>query len=453
MQIIITIILLSLLLFMLMMILVDVNLATENIQMIIDKNDPQMHNVEETTKMDSTHQPTKIYFGNENTEMYAAEGTNKVHSLQSSTEMFSSKNDNQTYFAEENTQIHPNQTNQLSPQKIAFEYAMVIVTLFLVLGLFGNLMTINVMNRKHFHRLTSSLILTSLSVSDTVLIIMLPFNKKFFLAVLPVDPRSLPSASCKTFYWFWRTAKITSSWLVVLISLERFIAVWLPLRAQVINSKKNMIIRIVLIYLIIGSFNGAWGVVADVLDTVCKPNLPSGPEYIEAAKWMIIAGTLIYSIIPACIVLILNILIVIQLTIQRQKRKYMTETPNTDQLAKTTTMLMTVSMAFIVFVVPISIAHCFTMFLGESIFTSTNPTVVFLREVAQTLEQLNYSINFFLYVLSSERFRQQVKEILCGSKGKLSRAETQRTLSTKTSNLASRSEAKCEEADKEEKNQ
>ena len=330
---------------------------------------------------------------------------------------------------------------------------MVIVPLFLVLGLFGNLMTINVMNKKHFRHLTSSLILTSPSVSDTVLIIMLPFNKTFFLAVLPVDPRSLSSVSCKTFYWFWRTAKITSSWLVVLISLERFIAVWLPLRAQVINIKKNMIIRIVLIYLIIGGFNGAWGVVADVLDTVCKPNLPSGPEYIEAAKWMIIAGTLIYSIIPACIVLILNILIVIQLTIQHQKRKYMTETPHTDQLTETTAMLMTVSMAFIVFVVPINIAHCFTMFLGESIFTSTNPTVVILREVAQTLQQLNYSINFFLYVLSSERFRQKVKEILCGSKGKLGHAESQRTLSTKTSNLASRSEAKCEESEKEERNQ
>ena len=214
-------------LLMLMMILVDVNLgeinqsteikevtsaslldlfitdtiqgfsATKNIQMITDKNDPQMHNVEDTTKMDSSHQRTKIYFGKENTEMYATEGTNKVYSLQSSTEMFSSKNDNQTYFAEENTQMHPNQTNQPSPQPITFEYAMVIVPLFLVLGLFGNLMTINVMNRKHFRHLTSSLILTSLSVSDTVLIVMLPFNKKFFLAVLPVDPRSLSSASCK----------------------------------------------------------------------------------------------------------------------------------------------------------------------------------------------------------------------------------------------------------------
>ena len=292
---------------------------------------------------------------------------------------------------------------------------MVLVPLFLILGLFGNFMTIVVMNGKNFRSMTSSLILTAVSISDTALIIMLPFNKKFVLANLPSDPRSVSLMSCKLFFWFWRTAKMTSSWLIVLISIERFAAVWFPLKAQIINSKKNIIAGIIGIYVGIGSFNIGWGVIADVLDGSCKPNVAYGEENVAAARAMIVAGTLIYAIIPACVVLFLNILIIFQLIIQKRRRAYLSDAPVNDQLTKTTAMLLTVSIAFIVLVVPISIAHCFTLLhLNESIFSSANPTVVIFREVAQTLEQLNYSINFFLYVLSSAKFRKQVRKLLCG---------------------------------------
>ena len=61
---------------------------------------------------------------------------------------------------------------------------------------------------------------------------------------------------------------MTSSWFVVLISMERVVAVALPFHAKKINSRKNIIGLIVLVYLAIGTFDLVWGCFADIVQVI-----------------------------------------------------------------------------------------------------------------------------------------------------------------------------------------
>ena len=66
-----------------------------------------------------------------------------------------------------------------------------------ILGIIGNLMTMKIMCSKVFARMSMSLTLLVLSLSDICIIIMQPFNKKFFMAAIGTDIRALSLVSCK----------------------------------------------------------------------------------------------------------------------------------------------------------------------------------------------------------------------------------------------------------------
>ena len=71
-------------------------------------------------------------------------------------------------------------------------------------------------------------------------------------------------------------------------------------------------------------------------------------------------------------------------------------------------MLIAINIAFMVLCLPISFAHLILHIQDRNIFEAKDlPTVIF-REVAQVMEHMNYSINFFLYVLSSSTYRNKL---------------------------------------------
>ncbi|XP_050409643.1 growth hormone secretagogue receptor type 1-like, partial [Patella vulgata] len=120
------------------------------------------------------------------------------------------------------------------------------IPVFLVIGLSGNTLTIIVMLSQQFRKMSFSVILVALALSDTTLIIMLPFNKGFVREILGVDIRALSSAGCKLFFFMFRSAKMTSSWFVVFLCLEKFVAVWFPLKIKFICTKRNAYIGLII---------------------------------------------------------------------------------------------------------------------------------------------------------------------------------------------------------------
>ena len=71
-------------------------------------------------------------------------------------------------------------------------------------------------------------------------------------------------------------------------------------------------------------------------------------------------------------------------------------------------MLITINIAFMILVLPISFAHLILHIQDKNIFEARDMATVIFREISQLMEQMNYSINFFLYVLSSSIYRNKL---------------------------------------------
>ena len=210
---------------------------------------------------------------------------------------------------------------------------------------------------------------------------------------------------------------MTSSWLVVLICIERFVAVCFPLKAPIINRKRFAVVGIVLIYLIIGAYNGVWVTFADrLVGGVCRPNTQP-PGFVTINRTFLIVGLSIYSFIPCLILITLTTFIIIQLYSARRVRRNMlarlTEESYEDPTSKTTLMLLCIIVAFVILVMPIAVAHLIFFIKRQPIFEVKDVAIVVYREVATLLEHINYSINFLLYVVACPSFRNHLPLIFC----------------------------------------
>ncbi|XP_052281298.1 growth hormone secretagogue receptor type 1-like [Dreissena polymorpha] len=119
----------------------------------------------------------------------------------------------------------------------------IIQPLILVVGVAGNILTLVTMMFSRFKDLTSRYIILFLALSDTALLLTQPLNKFWIIKLIGIDLRALSTLSCKIFFVIFRSAKMTSSWLVVLLCVERYVAVIFPLRAKSILRKHYIVMR------------------------------------------------------------------------------------------------------------------------------------------------------------------------------------------------------------------
>lgn len=275
-------------------------------------------------------------------------------------------------------------------------------------------MTIAVMSGKEFQTLTTRITLLALAVSDTLLLITQPFNKLAVIGLFGRDIRALSRTGCKTFFIMFKLGKMTSSWFIVLICLERFVAVWFPLKVKLICVRKLVISNVIAAYLVMIIYNGLWQFSSDIVDGKCVPGYTT-EETQDMYTGFLLAGSCLYSLVPISILLVFSPITVIKLLIEEKKRKKFMTVGNraSSELKKITTMLLLVAFAYTILVAPITSMHIYSNFIGVDIFTYNQTSFQFYREFAQMLEQLNYAINFWLYIMVSDKFRNRVRAILC----------------------------------------
>ncbi|XP_060564898.1 C-C chemokine receptor type 6-like [Ruditapes philippinarum] len=312
---------------------------------------------------------------------------------------------------------------------VMFTIQYALLPLFLVTGLFGNLFTIVTMASSRFQHLTSRYILIFLAISDTVLLLTQPFNKLWVIKMLGQDVRALSIASCKAFFVIFRSAKMTSSWLVVFLCFERFVAVVFPLKAKTIIRKRLILPAIAVNYFANFVYNSVWSFSSGVVNGICKPDLPSLKHY-----YFVIIGCSFYSFIPTALLIVFTPQIIVRLIRQTKVRRQlstrslttsksnavktssnpvMSRSKRDEEMMRASIMVLGVMIAYIVLIIPITTVHIYSFTAGVSAFDVNSYGFFIYRELAQMLEQINYAVNFFFYVLCSSAFRGRVKEILC----------------------------------------
>lgn len=312
----------------------------------------------------------------------------------------------------------------------------ILLPVFFVVGLVGNLLTISIMSSRAYRQLPVSKFLIALSLSDILVNLLIPFNKLAIRQLLGADLRALSSAGCKLYFWAYRFSRLTSSWMVVMICCERFVAVWAHIKAKYINTTRNA-------YVIIGIVYGGFAVYAgyvcswsdQVIRGICIINSRQ-PGLYDRTRAFLAIGLALYSLLPSLVLIALTSLLVFKLVrLNRRKEQPASGAGRSStaggqipkestggksiRTSRTNIMLLSVVVAFIVLITPNALAHVVSFALGKNIFEANDSLSTFLREASQIMEQLNHSINFVLYVISSKRFRDGIRSIFNSKKNRI----------------------------------
>ena len=264
--------------------------------------------------------------------------------------------------------------------------------------------------------------ITAMAIADITFLFTQPLNRGFVHDLFGWDIRSYSVAGCKVYYFFHRWAKPMSSLVIVLICIERFVAIWIPLKARSFSSRRTAMFEICGIFAL-ACFTSAFRTqTAGVKNDVCL-GVVVGQNTQNLKTLCSIMGMTIRTLIPTTALLLFTPPTIVKLFYQRHLRRQLSDgkSNQSDETFRVSLMLLSVAIAFCVLITPYCVIKHGYLFIGVNIVTKTSPVFKILNEVRLICEQLNCVINFVLYVLISREFRRHFYAIITCKQESISR--------------------------------
>jgi len=103
------------------------------------------------------------------------------------------------------------------------------VPVIVLMGTVGNTLSFCVLVRRHMRSTPMYFYLTLLAVADTFVLYVSAF-KVWIRALTQFEVLHISNVGCKLFMFILLCSFYMSAWLVVLVTLDRFLVVWFPFR-------------------------------------------------------------------------------------------------------------------------------------------------------------------------------------------------------------------------------
>ena len=268
--------------------------------------------------------------------------------------------------------------------------------------------------------MSSTIFMLCLAVVDSVAIAL----KMIFFQLTAYDVR-MGARGCQLIFLFGTVSQQFSNWILVAMTLERFVAIWFPFKVKKICNKRNAVILIVcmLIFFVLANLQFLF-TFEEVDDPFvkydCRPK-EDHSKFVEYV-WYWIDGVM-YAFLPITLIIVFNGLIIHAVRKSSQQQRDLTNrainmSDKLTQQRQLTLMLMTISLVFVILILP----NC--IFFIVRTYWSWRETMHGIAQyylVYQTvflLSDLNHAVNFYLYCLSGRKFRQKFAQIICCKKNK-----------------------------------
>ncbi|KAL4229423.1 hypothetical protein ACF0H5_012461 [Mactra antiquata] len=306
--------------------------------------------------------------------------------------------------------------------------------IIIVLGVFGNILTVLILLR-HARKLSSTAIfLMALAFSDTLFLFNAPL-RQWIRAVWKTDVRWKSSLGCKFSIYLTYCSSQFSSWLLVAVTVERFISIVRPHHVRIGCTSRLAGVIIVALFVLI------YGLNTHIFYGFGRSNLPRYfgqglceamyEEYYEfwtkVYSWIDLA---VVFLVPFLILLVANSIIIYKLRQTRtiRRRLSIVKTRNEQTQAKdsklVTVMLILLSVVFFVCLTPVSIFFVYRPYWMDKVnptlcsdlygFIAAHERIDFTHAITNIIGYINAAFNFVLYVISGSKFRAELKSLfLC----------------------------------------
>ena len=309
-----------------------------------------------------------------------------------------------------------------------------IFPVIIFIGLIGNTISTIVFLGTYLRQLSLSIYLAALSISDTIFLLGM-----FIIWLEYVQVPLFHSVGiCQIVIYTSYTSGFLSVWFVVSFTVERFIAIWKPLRKPDMCTTKRakMVVIGLSVFAMLAYSCSLRTVGIKIIKNNSKQFVLCTPlnQYNNIHQILIFTDTVISMFIPFFTVLFLNIIISYKIyffskqnsSIQetfllRRKRAPLciTNLCNIAQI-KVTKMLLIVSTVFLIVNLPSYVVRI-QVFLTSFIDVNYSAPIrqYLLLHISQMIYYCGFSINFFLYSYCSDRFRKAMTRFFLQVKNKI----------------------------------
>lgn len=286
--------------------------------------------------------------------------------------------------------------------------------LFLLIGFVGNLLNICVLFRLKFYKNATYTLLFILAFTDLT-VLLTGLTRYFIIYAFDVDIRVLSEFSCRFSLFLIYFSMQFSSWILVLVTVIRFMKTFVPLRrtaSKEITIKNTLISLLIAAVMILGiNLHFFWTNGITVKDG-CSSLTPEYYEFDE--KVFVYVDFVFLSILPACIMIILNSLICYELEKLTKTRRRMSIQPGMSlprrqkSTKRVTWMLVVTTSYFIVATIPISIYFIVDSYVRPGADSSTKSRLDIAWTITYLFQYSHFALNFYLYTATNEKFRNEL---------------------------------------------
>ena len=295
----------------------------------------------------------------------------------------------------------------------------ILYPVMILLGLFGNVMTIVVISRFKSSRSAMDRYFLSLAVSDLCVIISLPIPL-WIRSVTGFRLTGTHDATCKIIAFVYNTAVACSSWILATMATHKALMVTWPHRVNAICTPRrswSAVIAVVIVSCLTFS-HMLYGPQVTFPGRVCSAT--GAYQVFLMEVWLKIEPYL-HSVLPIFCIIPSNIVMVLKLRVSVREASDQLATGATQLTSRSKTVnsitlqAVVVSTVFVVLTVPVTAWNATSYVWSDRDVTDLHSLSVrlILQYSLYFISYCNYCVNFYLYCLTGSKFRNEFKSILC----------------------------------------
>ena len=279
------------------------------------------------------------------------------------------------------------------------------------IGLIGNTLSFLVMIGPNNRKISTCIYMAAISINDNVMM-CLALNGWL---VTTGKLYELPRWGCKGFAYLVNFSLQTSTFLVLAMTIDKYVAIKWPLRATTFSASTNALSMTLGVIICTLCYNVPHLFASDLVRHMCVGYVLGGLKT-KIYFWI---NFLVNFIIPFSLLIHMNYAIV--KAVRNSRKMFQTKEDQGMYIGRRTiksvenqltVMLLSVTTLFLILLFPAYIRFIYSTFVGRDT-PSKYASSLLMFEITHKLYNTNNGVNFFLYCISGERFRNDLRKIMC----------------------------------------
>ena len=327
--------------------------------------------------------------------------------------------------------------------KIASFIALYWLPVLIPIGIVGNTLSFLVMVKPNNRKMSTCIYMAAISVNDNFMMFL-----ALYKLIIDLTSRIMYLVECIIFAYFVLLTLQNTTYQVLAMTIDKYIAIKWPHKAAIYSTPRRAKITVIGVYFCVLFFNSPLLILSGMVGSECLEYVKEG-VFTKVYSWL---NFVLNGVIPFTFLIYMNYVIISRVrksqkmfknndinggipdqqkgrgdNVWKEKRqKTMKNVEN-----QLTIMLLLVTTLFLVLMIPTYIRFVYSTFIKSDTPQKYARLVLFFH-ITHKLYNTNNAINFFLYCISGQKFRNDLKEIFCSSRRSSSKSTSCRSVSSNT---------------------